>query len=299
MPKYLTAKATLPPYSSRTHLMAWKADFRELASYYQAGVEERRVRGLARFEHLRIMELLKRLLPEPPAVIADVGGGPGTYAVPLAALGYTVHLLDPIETHVARARERSTVDRHTRLASALVGEARSLPFASASTDVCLLFGPLYHLTATDDRQQALAEAWRILQPGGLLLATAVSRFQSLYTGLKAGYLSEPGYTTIVEQDLASGQHRNPTRNPAWFTTAYCHLPDEFAAEIEDAGFEVNELLAVDGPARAVGDLEWWLSDECRRATLLAFVRRVEAEPSLLGASPQLLATAKKPQPVTR
>lgn len=279
--------------------MTWKADFVDLASYYQAGVEERRVRGLARFEHLRMMELLKRLLPGPPTIIADVGGGPGTYAVPLAALGYAVHLIDPIQAHVARARQRSTVDRHARLASALIGEAQNLPFATASTDVCLLFGPLYHLTATGDRRQALAEAWRILQPGGLLLATAVSRFQSLYTGLISGYLSEPGYKTIVKQDLASGQHRNPTRNPAWFTTAYCHLPDDFAAEIADAGFEVNELLAVDGPARAVGNLEWWLSDECRQATLLAFVRRVEAEPSLLGASPQLLAVAKKPQPITR
>ncbi len=274
--------------------MGWKADFVELVSYYQPDVEERRVAGLARFEYLRMMELLERLLPEPPAVIADVGGGPGTYALPLAALGYAVRLIDPIATHVARARERSTDDSHTRLASADVGEARDLPFATESTDACLLFGPMYHLTAAGDRLRALAEAWRVLRPGGLLLATAVSRFQSLYTGLIEGYLVEPSYKAIVEQDLTTGQHRNPERNPAWFTTAYCHRPEGFAGEITDAGFDVRELLAVDGPARAAGDLDWWLSDASRQAILLDFVRLVEAESSLLGTSPQLLAIARKP-----
>jgi ubiquinone/menaquinone biosynthesis C-methylase UbiE len=34
----------------------------------------------------------------------------------------------------------------------------------------LLFGPLYHLTEVAQRRQALAEARRVLRPGGHLLA---------------------------------------------------------------------------------------------------------------------------------
>jgi hypothetical protein len=39
-------------------------------------------------------------------------------------------------------------------------------------------------------------------------------------------------------------------------------------------------------------LDSWLDDDVERERLLAVVRRVEAEPSLLGASPHLIAVAR-------
>jgi hypothetical protein len=51
-------------------------------------------------ESVRSMELLDRLLPRPPAQLLDVGGGPGTYAAPLARRGYRVHLVNPVLLHV-------------------------------------------------------------------------------------------------------------------------------------------------------------------------------------------------------
>jgi SAM-dependent methyltransferase len=276
--------------------MAWEDDWVEIADHYRPGVEERRLATLARLEFLRTTEILDRHLPPPPAAIADVGGGPGTYALPLAAAGYAVHLVDPVEEHVRRALARSDDSPHGRLASARSGEARRLPWPEETFDACLFFGPMYHLTAAADRRTALAEAWRVLRPGGLLVATAISRFASTHAGLAWRQLADPAFREIVERDVAEGQHRNPTRNPAWFTTACCHLPDDFAAEIGAAGFHLDALLAVDGPAGCINDLDWWLDDEDRRETLLATVRRVEAEPSLLGASPQLLAVARKDSP---
>ena len=56
------------------------------------------------------MELLDRLLPAPPAHVLDVGGGPGTYAAPLARRGYQVHLVDPVPLHVDQAREAAGRD---------------------------------------------------------------------------------------------------------------------------------------------------------------------------------------------
>jgi len=44
--------------------------------------------------------------------------------------------------------------------------------------VVLMLGPLYHLTEPADRHQALREAHRVLGPGGLLAAAAISRVAS-------------------------------------------------------------------------------------------------------------------------
>jgi len=67
-----------------------------IESHYATGYERSRLfpRGGPSLEYVRSMELLGRLLPRPPARLLDVGGGPGTYAAPLAKRGYQVHLVD-------------------------------------------------------------------------------------------------------------------------------------------------------------------------------------------------------------
>src|SRR5690242_7836545 len=65
------------------------------------------------------------------------------------------------------------------------------------------------VTGAADRRQALREAWRVLRPGGRLLAMGISRFASLLDGLYEGWLDDPQFRPIVDRDLADGQHRNP------------------------------------------------------------------------------------------
>src|SRR5262245_17524619 len=83
-----------------------------IESYYGTGYERSRLFGGGRpsLEFVRSMELLDRLLPAPPARLLDVGGGPGTYAAPLARRGYRVHLVDPVQLHVAQARQAAGSD---------------------------------------------------------------------------------------------------------------------------------------------------------------------------------------------
>jgi S-adenosylmethionine-dependent methyltransferase len=59
------------------------------------------VRGRVRLD--LVLERLRDRLPPPPARIIDVGGGTGAFAVPLAAAGYEVTLVDASEEWLARA----------------------------------------------------------------------------------------------------------------------------------------------------------------------------------------------------
>jgi len=264
----------------------------EMAAHYESGVEEARLATWGRLEFIRTMEILQRYLPAPPATIADVGGGPGAYAWPLARDGFTVHLLDPMDLHVKQAKTGSR-NGEAELASAQIGDARELPWPDETIDVVLLLGPLYHLTEAVDRITALAEARRVLRPGGLLVGAAISRFASTYAGLFRGFIADPSFCSIVERDVREGQHRNPRRHSDWFTTAYFHHPCELAKEVDQSGFDMDAILAVEGPAGWLGNLEWWLAEDSRRNALLAAIRRVESDSSLLGASPHLLAVAHK------
>jgi SAM-dependent methyltransferase len=185
--------------------------------------------------------------------VLDVGGAAGAYALPLAAEGYEVHLVDPVALHVEQAGAASAAQPDAPLASAVVGDARALPVDDSSVDVVLLLGPLYHLTDAADRARALQEARRALRPGGLLAAAAITRFASTFDGVAHGFLLEPGFEEIVERDLADGQHRNPGAHPRWFTTAYFHLPDELEREIAAAGFEGTALVAVEGAVGAAAE----------------------------------------------
>jgi len=217
------------------------------------------------------------------------------YALWLAARGYEVHLIDAVPLHIEQAREASAAQPHTPLAEIEVGDARSLKRADTSVNVVLLLGPLYHLTERADRLAALREAHRIMRPGGVLFAAAISRFASLLDGLRQGLFDDPAFAPIVERDLTDGQHRNPTNHPTYFTTAFFHHPRELEAEIKESGFLYEKTLPVEGPL--------WLSqyvidnfnDQQRRAQFLALMRRVEQEPLLLGASGHLLAVARKAQ----
>ncbi|HXX79744.1 MAG TPA: methyltransferase domain-containing protein, partial [Ktedonobacteraceae bacterium] len=220
----------------------------EFFEHYASGYEAHRLQsGSSQIELARTQELVMRFVPEPPAVIFDVGGGPGVYACWLAKQGYEVHLIDANPLHVELARQASQAQPDAPLTSIEVGDARNLMRSDNSVDVILMFGPLYHLTERVDRIKALHEAYRILRPGGLLLAVGISRFTSALDGMRQGFINDPVFSQIVERDLRDGQHRNPNNNPEYFTTAFFHHPEELQAEVEESGFQYESTLPVEGP----------------------------------------------------
>jgi SAM-dependent methyltransferase len=266
---------------------------REILDYYAANQEEHRLtHSLGRLERIRTWEILERVLPAAPRRLLDVGGGTGVYALPLAAAGYDVDLVDLAPLHVARAQALSR-DAPAPLRSVTLGEARRLEFADGTFAAVVMLGPMYHLVDVNDRLQALREAHRVLAPNGVLVSAYISRFASMFDGLHREMLREPAFAAIVDADLTNGQHRNTTDRFDWFTTAYFHQPEEIKPELESAGFVVSSVLAVEGPAWVIPNLDTWLNAASAREQLLPLLRRVESEPSLLGASAHLLALASK------
>lgn len=271
----------------------------EFYSHYETGYEATRLdTGRSRLEHARTIELLKRHVPPPPAVVLDVGGGPGAYALWLAKEGYETHLVDAMPLHVQQAREASAAQPEHELASATVGDARDLGRPDESVDAVLLFGPLYHLTERPDRMIALSESKRVLRPGGLLLAIAISRFASVLDGVIKGYLDDPQFRQIVRRDLEDGQHRNPTNHPDYFTTSFFHHPDELKEEIVEAGFQHQTTLAVEGPGWLLQKFDEVWFDKEKKEQLLDATRSVEEEPALLSVSAHMMAVARK-EPAAR
>ena len=211
----------------------------------------------------------------------------------LAQQGYEVHLIDITPLHVRLAREASQRQPETPLASANIGDAVSLPWNSETADAILLFGPLYHLTDEKDRLTALREAYRVLKSGGILMAVGISRFASMFDGLRLGFLKDPLFTEIVTQDLKNGQHRNPTHHPEYFMDTFFHHPEELRQEITQAGFKVSGIYGVEGPCWLLRDFDEWWSKAEYQERLLQIARTVETESSLLGASAHLLSVAQK------
>jgi SAM-dependent methyltransferase len=157
-----------------------------------------------------------------------------------------------------------------------------------------LLGPLYHLTEAADRAKALAEAVRVLKPGGWFFGAVISRWASVLDGLARDLFQDPRFMTIVERDLAEGQHRNPTERLDYFTTAYFHRPADAVAEAAAAGFADARIYGIEGPGWLLHDAGERMNDPRRRADLMEFAGRLESEPAVQGVSAHLLVVARKP-----
>jgi ubiquinone/menaquinone biosynthesis C-methylase UbiE len=268
---------------------------KEIHSYYGQGREAGRLTSAAgELEFVRTQAIILRYIPPPPAVVLDVGGGPGAYACWLARQSYAVHLIDPMPLHLEQAKQASQEQPEMPIQSIALGDARKLDHSDGSVDVVLLLGPLYHLTQHLDRMKALREAFRVLKPGGALFAVGISRFASTLQGLIDGYFyADASFMDIAQQDLVDGQHRNPSNTPRYFTTAFFHHPAELQDELQEAQFRVEKILAVEGAAVFLQDLEARWSDPLHRKQLLQTIAWLEDEPALLGATGHLAAIGIK------
>lgn len=261
-------------------------------NYYENTEEVNRLKRIeSELEMFRTRDILSRHLPPAPAVILDVGGGPAVHSFWLAAQHYEVHLVDIVPIHIAQAHAAEKSEG--KLASITLGDARELKFADDNVDAIVMLGPLYHLTRRNDRIKALREAYRVLRPGGLLLAGAISRYIPIVKVLTRDLLNERTMS-VASQTACTGQHR-PDPDLDFFTTAFFHHPSGLEKEIKLVGFRRCTTLAVEGPARLLGEQfsERW-AQPLTRQWILETTRNLEADRSLLGVSGHMISIARKP-----
>jgi SAM-dependent methyltransferase len=268
--------------------MSQGAEHLHVLEYYdRSGEWDRLAEGRGRLEFLRTTEIMLRNLPPPPAIIADIGGGPGRYTLWLAERGYQVEHRDLVPRHVQELTQNARDRLGVRTA---VADARDLDLADSAVDAVLLLGPLYHLSKRADRLRALAEANRIVRPGGPVFAAAVSRWAPrILTELHARlYLQIPALREAIPGAERTGDLPRLTQD-SWF--GYCHRPQQLRAELNAVGLDVADLVSVDVPALLVADITERMNDPVDRAVVLEAARALERIPEMLGIGPHLLATA--------
>jgi SAM-dependent methyltransferase len=267
----------------------------EIIDYYASGRElDRLAKGIGPLELARTQELIGRFFPATPAVVFDIGGGPGVYSCWLAREGYEVHLVDAMPLHIEQARRASAAQPSSPVATLEVGDARELAWPDACADGVLMHGPLYHLTDRKDRLAAIGESMRVLRPGGVLLAIGIASHASTLAGLVNWWVHDADYFEMCRRELTEGLHVQPPNWPGLFTTAYFHRPGQLEAELEEAGLVHEVTLAVQGPGWLVPEFEEKWGDDEERETILRVVRLMEADAGALGMSPHLMAVARKP-----
>lgn len=269
---------------------------KEILEHYAKGSEDKRLQnGIGQLELLRTREVIQRYLPPPPAKMLDVGGGSGSHSLWLANLDYEVHLVDPIPLHIEQAKAASKKQRGHSLASIAQGDALKLEQQENTMDGVFLLGPLYHLTDRAERIAALKESARVLRPGKYIFIAVISRFASALDGIFRLLMDDPDFMRIMDRDLISGQHRNITGNPAYFTTAFFHHLDDLKSEVQESGLQLEAIVGLEGPAWLLQNFDEQWNDAGRRDRLLTVIRTLESEPTVIGVSAHILGIAKKPR----
>lgn len=116
---------------------------------------------------------LARHLPSRPLRVADVGGGTGADALPLAGQGHDITLLDFSAAMLAEAERRFAAAGLTERLTAVQADAESVPavLEAHAYDLALCHNVLPYVA---DPSRLLADCAGVVRPGGLLSVTSTN-----------------------------------------------------------------------------------------------------------------------------
>jgi 2-polyprenyl-3-methyl-5-hydroxy-6-metoxy-1,4-benzoquinol methylase len=227
-------------------------------------------------------------LPPAPADLIDIGGGPGRYSIALTLKGYTVTLVDLAEANLDLAWSKAA-EAGVALAAILHANALDLTgFSEGSFAAALLMGPLYHLHQEVDRVAALAQARRLIRPGGLIFVSFITRFSAFRDAAVHGYTFVEADPVYAESWLTTGINYHG----GGFTDAYFAHPDEVIPLCEGAGFKTIKMIGCEGILSGHEQYVYSLTGEARQFWLDLNYRFAQ-EPTLYGASDHLLYIGRK------
>lgn len=172
------------------------------------------------------------LAPRPAQRLLDVAGGTGDIAFRFLkrAPGAEAVVCDMTESMLVEGRKRAEAEAMADRLDWVTGDAMALPFPDASFDVYTISFGIRNVTRPAD---ALAEAYRVLRPGGRLMVLEFSQLpndglQRLYDLYSFNVIPHMGQ--VIAGDRESYQY---------LVESIRKFPDQetFLGMIRDAGFE--------------------------------------------------------------
>jgi ubiquinone/menaquinone biosynthesis C-methylase UbiE len=171
-------------------------------------------------------------LPSPGKLTIDIGCGEGRLTRDLAELGHRVVGIDLSPSMVAAAREADPEGEYVE------ADAAKLPFDDGEADLALAFMSLMDM---DDMHAAVREIDRVLQPGGLFLATVVHPLNSA-----GSFVPRDGDETapyVIHSYREARRYADTIGREGLemtFESMHYSLEDYWRA-LRDAGFVIEEL----------------------------------------------------------
>ena len=181
--------------------------------------------------------------------ILDIGAGTGRYSVALAEKGFDVTAVELVKYNLGILKQKNSSVK------AMQGNALNLKKLADNTfDVTLLFGPMYHLFGSDDKQKALLEAKRVTKPGGIILvAYCMNEYSVITYAFKERHAlecMEQGRFSDTFQTLSMPEHLYD----------YMRIEDINALN-EASGLTRIKIISPDGAANYIRPFLNQLSDE--------------------------------------
>ncbi len=171
------------------------------------------------------------LAPRPGQKLLDVAGGTGDVSFRFLnrAPGAAATVLDMTESMLISGRQRAEAERMADRLDWVVGDAMALPFAANSFDVYTISFGIRNVTRIGD---ALAEAYRVLRPGGRLM---VLEFSQIPNDLMQWVYDRYSFNVIPAMGQAVANDRDSYQ---YLVESIRKFPDQetFAAMIRKAGF---------------------------------------------------------------
>lgn len=226
----------------------------------------------ARVEFITTVRAIESVL-KPGARILDIGAGAGEYSLHFARLGYDVAAVELSPANVAAFQKKIKPEYPLRL---LQGNALDLSmFADASFDVVLLMGPLYHLSSSDDRDRAIAEAKRVCTQDGVIFFAFISNDMVVLTEL-----------SYRPQFFSENTYDHESFKVEDFPFVFFML-DQMREMLTRNGISIHREIASDGVSELMEDAINALSDE-DYAQYVRYHLYCSEKPEMLGRSSHLL-----------
>jgi len=267
-------------------------DAEAISDYYTTHDEKNRLNkreGL--LEKIRTKEIISRYLHRKNLNIADIGGGTGEYSIWLKKLGHRVTLIDLTPNHI-KAALATCKSEGIELDYASTGNSLKTNLQSDQFDIVLMLGPLYHLINRDERIRSLKEGYRVLRDDGILICSAIGRYTVMMYGYLYNSIDDPDFQSIVEKVLSVGVHRN-TNVTDFFTDSYFHRIHDLEDEVREAGLNILKSIGIEGPFWIIDTIEKLCLDPGKLNVMLKFIKMIESEKDIIGASKHYIVVAKK------